>query len=104
MYRVVRYLAPLVLSLCLGALLFLYWRESNELQRSLMTNNQLRRELTTSRSERDQVQFKLNLLQEDMNTAQKESERQIQGLDEQLQENERLLVSLIHSLAFITSS
>lgn len=91
-----RHLASVALSLCLGAVLFLYWRESSQLQDSRLSNRQLERALTSSRSERDQVQFRLNLLREDVETAQQareESERRVQELDEQLQEERGKLVS-----------
>ena len=91
-----RLLVLLALSSCLGALLYLYWRESCELRNSLLANRQLQKELTSSRSERDQVQFRLNLLREDVESAQRaheESERRAQGLDEQLQEEQGKLVS-----------
>lgn len=92
-----RHLVPVVLSLCLGAVLFLYWRESSQLQDSRLALRQLKRELTSSRGERDQVQFKLNLLREDVESAQREreeSERHLQELDEQLQEEQGKLVRL----------
>ena len=92
-----RHLLPVVLSLFLGALLYLYWRESSELHQSRLTNNQLQRELTASRSERDQVQFRLNLLRDDLESAQRsreESERHMQEIDEQLQEERGKLVSI----------
>jgi chromosome segregation ATPase len=52
-------------------------------------NGQLRQELTSSRGERDQVQFRLNLLREDLGAVQQareEGEQRVQELDDQLQE------------------
>lgn len=75
--------------------MFLYWRETSQLQESRLANRQLKRELTSSRGERDQVQFQLNLLREDLESAQRardESERHVQELDEQLQEERGKLV------------
>ena len=90
-----RHLLPVALSLCLGAAFFLYWRESGQLQTSRHSHRLLQRELTASRSERDQVQFRLNLLREDLEAAQQareEGERRVQELDEQLQEERGKLV------------
>ena len=90
-----RHLVPGILSLCLGALLYIYWRESAELHDSRLANKQLQKELTSSRSERDQVQFRLNLLRDDVASAQRareESDRHVQELDEQLQEERGKLV------------
>lgn len=104
-----RHLVPVALSLCLGAALFLYWRESSQLQDSRLALRQLKRELTSSRGERDQVQFKLNLLREDVESTQREleeSERHLQELDEQLQEEQGKLVRLagLNASALFTSS
>lgn len=95
-----RHLISVALSLCLGAALFLYWKETSQLQESRLANRQLKRELTSSRGERDQVQFKLNLLREDLESAQRardESERRVQELDEQLQEERGKLVRRAHA-------
>lgn len=92
-----RLFVPVVLSLCLGVLIYLYWREGDELQSSRTANKQLQKELTLSRGERDQLQFKFNLLREDVESAQQaheESERRVQELDEQLQEELGKLVSV----------
>lgn len=86
------------LSLCLGVLIYLYWRESDELEKSRVANKQLQKELTASRGERDQLQFRLNLLREDLDSAQRaqgESEKRVQELDEQLQEEQGKLVSIL---------
>ena len=59
-------------------------------------NGQLRQELTSSRGERDQVQFRLNLLREDLGAVQQareEGEQRVQELDDQLQEERGRLVS-----------
>ena len=91
-----RLLVPLSLSLCLGAVIFLYWRDRHELHSSRLVNEQLQRELTLSRGERDQVQFRLNLLRDESSNTQQayeESERRVQELDEQVQEEQGKLVS-----------
>ena len=91
----IRHLVPVGLSLCLGALLYIYWRESAELYASRLVSKQLQKELTSSRSERDQVQFRLNLLRDDVASVQQareESDRHVQELDEQLQEERGKLV------------
>ena len=92
-----RLLLPVLVSLCLGVLLYLYWRESDELEKSRLAYKQLQKELTASRGERDQLQFRLNLVREDLDSSQlgqEESEKHAQELDEQLQEEQGKLVSM----------
>ena len=76
-----------------------------ELRGLRSANGQLRHELTSSRGDRDQVQFRLNLLREDLGAVQQareEGEQRVQELDDQLQEERGRLVSshfdLIHRL------
>ena len=91
-----RLLASVVMCSCLGGLACVYWRQSCELHALRLSESQLRKELTSSRGERDQVQFKLNLLREDLGAVQQareESERRAQELDDQLQEERGKLVS-----------
>ena len=92
-----RVLALAALSSCLGALLYLHWMQGGQLEAVRTAHSQLQRELTASRGERDQVQFKLNLAREDLEGVQKsreESERRVVDLDEQLQEERGNLVGL----------
>ncbi|CAI8004016.1 hypothetical protein GBAR_LOCUS3814 [Geodia barretti] len=84
-----RVLALVVLSSCVGGLLYVYWRQCVELRGLRSANGQLRHELTSSRGDRDQVQFRLNLLREDLGAVQQareEGEQRVQELDDQLQE------------------
>ena len=92
-----RVLALVALSSCLGAFLYLHWRQGAELRSLQVAHKLLQRELTGSRGERDQLQFKLNLMQDDLEAVQKsrvESDRRALELDEVLQEERGNLVSL----------
>ena len=91
-----RHLLPVGISLALGVAIFMYWSASSQLQEIRQSNRALKRELTSSRSERDNVQYRLNLVKSDLEQAvrnKEESERRAQELDEQLQEERGKLVS-----------
>lgn len=105
MAQSLRVLALVVLSSSLGGLFYVYWKQCGELRELSSARGQLQQELTSSRAERDQVQFKLNLVREDLGAVQQareEGERRAQELDEQLQEERGRLVRCDFSWARIS--
>lgn len=93
-------LVLLCLSLILVGTLFLYWRERNELEEMQRSNNALKGDLTMSRSERDEMKYRLDLLNGkiemlDLRRSKMENHQLdlTRAVDDQVQD-ERKLVSL----------
>ena len=88
---------PLLLALVVGILLYFYWGVSTQVHSIRADNNALKRELSNARNERDNLQYRLNLMKEDLDMAlqgKEELKQRTQEEREKLEEAEEKLVRL----------
>lgn len=76
-------LFPLVLAFIIGILLYFYWGVSSQLRGLREGDRDLRRELSNARNERDNLQYRYNLLKEDLNVASDGKQEALQRAEEQ---------------------
>ena len=88
---------PLLLAVVVGILLYFYWGVSTQVHSIRADNNGLKRELSNARNERDNLQYRLNLLKEDLEVAlqgKEELQRRTQEQSEKAAGAEGKLVRL----------
>ena len=86
-------LVPLILAFIIGLLLYFYWGVSSQVHGLRADNSALKRELSNARNERDNLQYRLNLLRDDLDVAvqgKEDAQRRV----EQLETVEKRVVSV----------
>lgn len=73
-------LVPLVLAVLIAILMYFYWGASSELRGLRTKKVDLDRDMMTVRSDRDNLQYQLSLLKQDLDTASKKQEELESGL------------------------
>ncbi len=77
-------LVPILLAFVVGILLYLYWGVSSQLGDVQADSRGLKRDLAGARNERDNLQYRLNLLREDLDVAlQKKDELEGRAQEEE---------------------
>ena len=90
-------LIPLILAFIIGLLLYFYWGASSQVVSLKTDNNGLKKELRAARNERDNLQYRLNLLREDLDVAlqkKEEADRRFQEEEELVQGADAKIVGL----------
>ena len=86
---------PLLLALVVGILLYFYWGVSTQVHSIRTDNNALKRELSNARNERDNLQYRLNLMKEDLEVALQGKEELKQRTQEQSEKAEGVEEKLV---------
>ena len=73
-------LVPLVLAVLIAILMYFYWGASSELRGLRSKKADLDRDIITARGDRDNLQYQLSLLKQDVETASKKQEELEAGL------------------------
>lgn len=96
-------MVPIILAFVVGVLLYLYWGVSSQLGSLQGDNRELKRDLAGARNERDNLQYRLNLLREDLDVAlQKRDDLEQRAEEEQgsRREAEDRAVSQLHHIPY----